>query len=408
MEQEGIHVSGFGILADDLTGAMDTGSQFAQAGFQTRVHLSPQPTDDEVAVLDTESRGDPPDVAYEKVFRAAQALGGRRVYKKVDSTLRGNVGQELDAAMDALGFQRALICPAFPAAGRTVVQGILRVQGIPLRQTDFAGDPLCPSTDHIPSLLEQQSRRAVGHAPLEAVRGGVAGLAAAILARTEPLVVLDAEEDADLLAIAQAARSLGEGCLTCGSAGLAWALPGGFLLVPLGSPVRRPRQGGLPVLVVAGSRRTATLRQIEALLSASEGGLVEVDPAGPQEAVAQAIEMAVRRLDEGQNVVVTTAFRPYFPESGQAVAERLGDVAAQVARARCLSGLVLTGGDIAFAACRALGVVALEIEGEVAPGLPTGVIVGGAKSGTRLVTKAGGFGREDALRKAIAYLRGEE
>jgi len=158
--------------------------------------------------------------------------------------------------------------------------------------------------------------------------------------------------------------------------------------------------------VVAGSRRAATTRQIEVALSTLGSGLVEIDPLWLEGAMRQALSAAGRHLDDGRDVIVTIALAPYLPEESQAVAAALGSLAAEVAKGRPLSGLVLTGGAIAFATCQALGIVTLEIEGEVAPGIPAGVVVGGEREGMRLVTKAGGFGEEDALLKAIEYLRG--
>ena len=399
-------MKGFGIIADDLTGAMDTGVQFSKIGLRTILHLDPASVDDaRVVVLDTESRDDPSKVAYEKVRDAARRLKGRVIYKKIDSTLRGNVGYELDAVMDELGLKKALIAPAFPANGRTTFEGQQLVDGLPLRETSFSQDPLCPTSDHIPTLLEGQSKRSVGHIALGIVDQGAGTLKEEIERQGEKLLVIDALNELHLLSIARVAAHLDSSCLTCGSAGLAQVLPLGFGFErEKGFSPSYPKAGS--VLVVAGSRHQATVRQIERAVTHLGAALIEIDPHRIEATTEQALAEAIKSLSDGKDVIITTAFGSYLPGRSQAVAIGLGNLAADIAKRGSLSGLVLTGGSIAFATCRALGVVTIELQEEVAPGIPAGMVLKGKREGIRIVTKAGGFGEEDALLKAIKYLRG--
>lgn len=399
---------GFGIIADDLTGAMDSGAQFGKVGLRTVLHLGPASVDDaEVVALDTESREDPPKLAYEKVGDAARQLKGRVIYKKIDSTLRGNIGYELDGLMDELGLKKALIAPAFPPIGRTTFQGQQLVDGLPLVESAFSEDPLCPTTDHIPTLLGEQSVRSVGHIPLGIVDQGAGPLKEEIGRREEELLVADALSEVHLVSIARVAAHLGISCLTCGSAGLAQALPIGFSFRYQRRQTWRyhPRAG--PVLVLAGSRHPATVRQIETVVTRLGVALIKLDA----RRIEMAIEEAIAELDEflrvGRDVIITTASESYLPEKRQVVATGLGNLAADIAKREVLSGMVLAGGSTAFSTCCALGVVTIEIQEEVAPGIAAGVVLEGEHKGIRLVTKAGGFGDDDALLKAIGYLRGE-
>jgi uncharacterized protein YgbK (DUF1537 family) len=398
-----------GIIADDLTGAMDTGLSFRRLGLCTRVHLGPAGMGDErVAVLDTESRELPPGEAYARVWQAACDLRGRTVYKKIDSTLRGNLGPELDAVLDALELERALIAPAFPAAGRTVLGGKLLVRGVPLRNTDFRDDPLCPAHDHIPTLLRTHSQRRVCHVGVEVASQGVAALVDEIRLQWEELVVVDATRDAHLAVVAGAAVALGEGCMSCGSAGLAGALAGAHLEAtepePLWAPPPRHGPWG-PILVVAGSRRLGTRDQIERALSVVGASRIEIEPDDPEASAERAKEAAGGHLERGRHVILTAALEPYLPEAGHRLARHLGEAAAAaVVRSQPLAGLILTGGATAISVCRALGVDSLEIEAEVAPGIPAGRVVGGPWDGLRVITKAGGFGQKDALVRAIEHL----
>lgn len=402
-------MTSFGIIADDLAGAMDTGGQFSKVGLRTILHLGMASANDAQAiVLDTESREDPPKVAYEKAKEAARQLRGRVIYKKIDSTLRGNIGYELDGVMDELSLRRALVAPAFPVNGRTTFQGRQLVDGLPLCESHFSEDPLCPTSDHIPTLLEGQSVRSVGHIALDIVDQDAGALQREIERREEELLVIDALNEAHILSIAKTAAQMGSFCLTCGSAGLAQAWPIGFGLESQKGPSTKCCSRPGPVLVVAGSRHQATVRQLERAATHLGAALIEIDPRRIEATTEKALTEAKKFLSDGKDVIITTAFGCYIPERSQTVAIGLGNLAANIAKCESLSGLVMTGGSTAFSACRALGVVTIEIQDEVAPGIPTGIVLKGEREGIRLVTKAGGFGEDDALLRAIKHLRGRD
>ena len=144
------------VIADDLTGANDTGVQFAKQGLKTIVLMGrdfPSGTsDDDVVVMDSQSRSLTPAEAYREVAEmAAQVRDGRfhTVFKKIDSTLRGNIGPEIDAIMDTCGQDLAVVVPAFPKNGRTTVGGHLLVHGAPLETTEAARIPGAPSQSPI-------------------------------------------------------------------------------------------------------------------------------------------------------------------------------------------------------------------------------------------------------------------
>src|ERR687895_1557294 len=146
------------IIADDLTGAADTGVQFVHAGYRTAVFFrATEVLEDglDAVVFDTDSRAMPAGFAAKRVVDAAHAAGEARiVYKKLDSTLRGNVAAELAAALGGARRDRAVVALAFPAAGRTTVGGSQRVHGVPVDETEMANDPHTPVREaHVPSLL---------------------------------------------------------------------------------------------------------------------------------------------------------------------------------------------------------------------------------------------------------------
>ena len=152
----------YAIIADDLTGAGDAGVQFAAAGLRTRTLRDDWTPESlagaEVVVVDTASRGLAAEQAYRRVAAAAarlQAAATQVVYKKIDSTLRGPLGAEIDAVLDACGLNLALVCPAYPANGRTLQDGVLLVGGIPVAETPAAADPHGAGTGEPPSYTAQ-------------------------------------------------------------------------------------------------------------------------------------------------------------------------------------------------------------------------------------------------------------
>ena len=147
------------VIADDLTGANDAGVQFAKEGLKVQVLLGESGEEQEkelpdVIVLDTDSRAAIPDQAYERVRKAGgliKRLTSSRpaVFKKIDSTLRGNLGAEIDAVMDELGFEWAAVAPAFPVNGRITVGGWHLLHQVPIAESEIARDPKTPVVESV-------------------------------------------------------------------------------------------------------------------------------------------------------------------------------------------------------------------------------------------------------------------
>ena len=157
---------------------MDSSGYFASMGFSTTVILDPSfSSDSDVTVITTNSRAEAPNIAGERAKQAVRSLAGRAVYKKIDSTLRGNIGVELEAAIAEITCEKAVVAPAFPAVGRTTMAGVLLVNGVPVAETQFANDPILPVKEsHIPSLLEQSTRYRVGCIAVEDIEAGPGSL----------------------------------------------------------------------------------------------------------------------------------------------------------------------------------------------------------------------------------------
>jgi len=348
-------------LADDATGALEVGAQFARVSGAVPVWLGAEPPDLEMfagsqcLVIDTETRHLTPREAGARVRRFAQP-GIATVYKKTDSTLRGNIAAEFRALMEAWPGRPLVYVPAYPDLGRTVVDGELLVNGRPLRETVFASDPLNPSTiGNIKELL----------GPVTLVRRP-AQLAAAL---TEGgILVCDGSRNEDLAAVAELLRASPINALAAG--------PGAFA----GYWVRAllPRKASIPTrsriescLVVNGSRHPASRGQV--LWAAGQGWQV---------VVWRGRDTALANLKPW--TVITTADETL--DSPPAVARELARAVSQTS----FDALVVFGGDTLHAICAALRIEVVMACEELLPGVPLS-----RAGGLTLITKAGGFGGAD-------------
>jgi D-threonate/D-erythronate kinase len=380
--------SRFGLIADDLTGACDAGVRFAEAGFSTLVRigrLAPELRPFDLVALPTNSRSDDPKTAARKVCDACRTLGGEGraiIYKKIDSTLRGNLGSELDAAMDACGFSLALVAPAFPAMARTLEGGTLRAAG-----------SASSEAVHLPSLLHRQGVSHVVHFGRTAWAGGTAALVEQLkLLADRSVAVFDSTNEGDLEIIARAGGEVGARALLVGSAGLATAAAK-ILAEKIGPSARREgaaaarREGPGPVMLLMGSTHPATRAQMEFLIRSGRVTHFELNQ--------HARQPALQALQQGNSILITA---PPPLEDG------LLSQFLPVLENQTLRGLALSGGDTASAILRALKAGGIKLGGEVLPGIPFGHIRGGPQNGLPVVTKAGGFGNETALAEVADFL----
>jgi uncharacterized protein YgbK (DUF1537 family) len=401
-----------GIVADDLTGAMDSSGYFASLGFSTMVILEPSFTSAaDVVVITTNSRAEKPDIASQRVRQAVRNLAGRAVYKKIDSTLRGNIGVELEAAIEELSSEKAVVAPAFPAVGRTTVGGVLLVDGVPVAETQFASDPILPVKEsRIPSLLEKTTGRKVGCITVEDIEGGPEFLYRKISDIRQDIVVCDVTAQSHLTGIAKAAALAKGRWLLCGSGGLARELNILLNKKPKASRARPANRSSGPALVVVGTRNQVAANQL--LRAKDRLGLpilnLAVERMSQKDILSKNIggilTEAEQLLGQGRGLALSSAFSQYAPALKHALPSLLAEAAAGLLAGVKFAGIFLSGGDIAVEVCRKLQVSAIRVIGEVEPGVPAGELVGGQHQGMRVVTKAGGFGTEEALVKSIAYL----
>lgn len=404
------------LVADDLTGALDAAAPFAGCGFGVRVYrragsfpapagaasgperadaASPPPLplrsgpSGSVVAVSTSTRHLAPAAARTAVTAAARRLqpwSPRLLFKKIDSTLRGPVPEEVAALMEVFELRTALVCPAFPDAGRIVRGGEVFVHGEPLRETEYARDLRTPSpSESMAALLGRvgaiRKLRPEDFHP-ETFLPGVA--------------IADAATDSDLARLAAFVSERPREILAVGSDGLAAGLAN--VLGAPARPVRLAGGRGRIVLFALGSRTETTAEQARRLHRASPGIPVVDAPAGVLDAGA-----VVRAAGAARAVVIRVPPRPRG-EPGTVAGEfaaGLRNAVEGLGGPTRLAALVATGGDTVEAILDAFGVGALDVLGEFRPGVPVSRAAGG-ETGFTLVSKAGGFGTPDLFAEIAA------
>jgi uncharacterized protein YgbK (DUF1537 family) len=409
-----------GCIADDFTGATDLAGMLVRAGLRTVQTIGVPPGDlgadpaarqTDAIVVALKSRTVPAADAVERSLAALAALrraGCQRFFFKYcstfDSTDRGNIGPVADALLDALGAPLSIACPAFPENGRSVFLGHLFVGEVLLSESGMKDHPLTPMTDaNLVRVLQRQARRKVGLVRYDAVAAGpdaIRGRLEALRADGAGLAVVDAVSDADLHRIGEACADLP---LVTGGSGVAMGLPAAWrargLLGPGEGAATLPRTGGLRA-VVSGSCSAATLGQVAAAVEAGTPAF-RVDPlrlAAGEDVVAAALDWAGPRLPAGPVLVYATA----EPQAVRAAQEQLGReragelveaALAAVARGlveRGVGQLIVAGGETSGAVVNTLGVRALRIGPQIAPGVPWTATLG--ERPLALALKSGNFG----------------
>lgn len=372
------------VIADDLTGALDTAARFGGAG-DVAVLLDPGDAvrvEASVVAIDAASRGCDPQRARDLTLGAAALLSRSEpmvVYKKMDSALRGHFSHEVVAMLAAGSWGRALVAPALPEQGRAVRDGCLRAGGL-----------VGPSL--LSAFHEVQSAQVHG-VGLEVIRRGVPRLREALSSSPQngvQVFVCDAETVEDLDTLVQAAVAVHDSrrWLWCGSGGLAGALARYFKMHGPPGPPSLP----VPFLGLIGSPNPVARAQLGA---AEQCGLPVLTLSAQGDSVQDSalLEAGTRHLQRGAGCFL--AAPPLGLEEGRrsVYGQRLAECALVLTRAARPASLILSGGDTAREACGRLGIWGFLVKGELAPGVPISRALGRSHLGELMVvTKAGGFG----------------
>lgn len=402
------------VIADDFTGALDTGIQFVKKGIETQVvtgtclDSAAVSQTAQVLVIDPETRLMSAEEAYEavkKIAHQAAEMGIETIYKKTDSALRGNVGSELSAVLDGTNGKRLFFIPAFPDAQRVTEKGIHYIDGEKLEKSSFSIDPFNPMTcSYVPQILSQQTEKRIvlvernEDIPDATEKAEIVVFDALenhdIQKRTE---TLERRNDLHLLAgcagfasfLADALNLQGNGrgeidrtslfCVACGSLNpitekqIAYAQKHGFVRKTL-----LPEQKLHPEYYETEDGK-AFLDELECLFR--EYSYVEIDTF---DAVEGSTEECARR--EG-----IPADRIRF-----AVAESLGKVVSQLIRRKLDMTVLMTGGDTLMGVMNEMGVNKIQLIAEVGQGTVLSKFCWDGRD-VQVISKSGGFGEKEVL-----------
>lgn len=412
------------ILADDLSGAADCGVACVDAGLDTVVAL--RQTDytpgADVLSLDADTRRMPANEAALEVDRLMDAYAsdsGLFIFKKIDSTLRGNLAEELAAALQKVRRRHAqssrtvaIMAPAFPAIGRTTRGGTQFVHEQPLHELDIWRLQGIAGRACIPEMLESAGLKCVV-LMLDAIRSGREWLAEQMNAAAlrADVLVCDAEKDEDLLAIASASMQLATRPIWVGSAGLAYQLPraAGIARSAGAAPISLPKISE-PLLFVIGSLSRNSLEQVRMLASSGTAKVcmpLDVLLAGEQHSEWH---IYLRELEEalkaGRDVVLCPDTEPRI-ELAQRPRITVGLARMASSRRGQFGALVASGGETARAVFDSLGITQLRLLGELERGIPIS-ITENWRQPLPVITKAGDFGGPGVLLKCSQVLHADK
>ncbi len=402
------------IIADDFTGALDTGVQFAARGIRTQVVVDPNvdiaSQDAEVLVVDTETRHLDAGQAYAVVFRLterARQAGVRHIYKKTDSALRGNIGAELSAALEASGEKHLFFIPAFPQIGRTTKNGVHYIRQVPVADSPFGQDPFEPVLhSRVTELIAAQCSLPAASLPASSGPDSVP--------KDRRILIFDTETTGDLRQIGRRLADAGRLSVLAGCAGFAAELPDLLGIDPghvASVPALDPR-----LLVICGSVNPITIAQMD---HAERMGFKrlrltpqqKLDPdfwETPQagKLLASVEEMLARHprciietndLHGNQLTAGYAALRGIDRKTLRTrIAGSLGQLTRGIFFSPSLGTILMTGGDTLLQCMSSLGVARLIPICEMEKGVVLAQFTYGGRS-RHIITKSGGFGQESLI-----------
>ena len=394
------------IVADDFTGANDTGIQMKKRGINVDVLLSPAFHSSSI-VLDTESRNLNANDSYYKVFKMVSEVCALSkfdiIYKKVDSTLRGNIAHEIRAIADVYHPDLIVFAPAFPKMNRITKNGKQYLNDEPLMNTELTKDPLSPiKTDNLAEILNQAFKESVRYHEVSELDNNCFNIS------DEYLHVIDIVSDKQISDLSKILLKLNKKILYVGSAGLAEGLFNS--LYPTD-----------PVLGVVASISQVSIEQIN--YAESEGiNIVKIEPADifNNETYNKYAEEICLKLSQKKDVILTTCKSKsdyeqtlaFSEENGilfhvaiTKVKECLGSIVDIVLKNVSISGLFLTGGDTAVNIVNKIQAAGCCIKQEISSGIGMSTFIHERYGNIKIVTKAGAFGTNKDIITSINKLK---
>ncbi len=427
------------IIADDLTGANDSALQFHLHGANTQILLREDVEyfnmkGTQTWAVSTESRNISPQESYEKIKYATRVMLDKfnpdYFFKKIDSTVRGNIAVEVLGMLEILGWDAAIVIPAFPAEGRVTVGGYHLLRGVPIERTEIARDPYSPIFEsHLPTLLKSQVgaqwEHLIGSLELKDVMKGAGPILKALnqlIANGKKLIVVDAVSTTDIEQVLLAMNKSEYHILPSGTAATARVL-GDLWFSDLKPHHINKTIPELPKLVVSGSATEISENQIKTLEQSDEFDentlVVTLDLKTILGGVSdELVSRVVNNLGQNNIVAVHTSdmvrnFDGFSDDSFDAeltrekLAAKITDFLAQLTRRVTEQKdviLILLGGETSYKCCSAIGATQLQLIDEVSPAIALSL----DHNAQWIVTKSGNLGGTSTLVDILKYFENHE
>ena len=419
------------VIADDLTGSNATCSLFKKIGLRAASILKLQGDinyDVDVISYSTASRGLDKEEAYKKVSEAIKILKNKDVLvynKRIDSTLRGNIGTEINAMLDNLEDDRiAVVIPSYPDSGRIVVNKTMLVNGVLLENSDAGKDPKTPiKTSCVESLIQKGIKYSSTYFTLSDIEQPIEEIVKKIqeAIKKSRVLIFDAVNNEDIIKISKAIIHSDIDIVTVD--------PGPFTLY-YSKELQKKNHLEKKILMVIGSVTATTKKQIEYILQEEDIFLVKmkVEDFFEKETCLKEIERVISYIKKGiasyDLFLVTTS--PIGDEKKadlQKLAENLNTTVEEISKiiANTLTetvvkilketekfeGVYSSGGDITIALLEKLKAIGVEIREEVIPLAAYGRIIGGDFPNLKLVSKGGMVGDEKTIKLCLHKIKND-
>lgn len=427
-----------GIIADDLTGANDTALQFHQKGAITKILLDSDCTPKvkagtEVWALSSESRNVSEEEALIRLEKAVKTFQENfsfdYYYKKIDSTLRGHIAIETLKMTELLGYDAAIIIPAFPQEGRITVGGYHLAKGVPIGRTEIAIDPHSPITEsHVPTLLKSQLKEVdadlIGTIDLRTVMMGAGPVLMRInelIKAGKKLIVADATSITDIEQIALAIQKCEKKLLPTGTAATAQVISK-YWLAGIEKESVNLSIGALPKLIVSGTATQITANQIIKLEQSDDFENINFIPLDTKDILEgvkeELVDRIITNLKSGVTVCIHTSnlianFDGFSEDSYNAeltkekLAGMITDYLAELTKTvteKIEVILITLGGETSYKCCKAINSNELKLVDEAAPAISISSDI----NRKWIITKSGNLGNSNTLIEILNYLAHHE
>lgn len=429
-----------GIIADDLTGANDTALQFKKCNAKTKILLdySIPPENDlstEIWAISTESRNISAEQAEARVLETIENLNKNLnleyFYKKIDSTLRGNIARETLTMVKTLNYDAAIVIPAFPSEGRITVGGYHLSKGTPIGRTEMARDPHSPITEsYVPSLfknqLKEDEQNMVGLIGLKTIMNGAGPILIKInelIKEGKKLIIADSASAVDIEQVVLAINKSNYKILPAGTAATGSILA--KLWLPEDDITEKNEQiimPQMPNLIISGSATQINSNQIEQLDKTYDFDNIHTLPLTVEMVLNgindDFVNDIVSQLSSGDTVVIHSSkllenFDGFSDDSLRGelsranLASKITDYLAELTKAitnKIKVLLITLGGETSYKCCNAISAKELIMKDEVAPAIALCVDY----KNQWIITKSGNLGNPKTLIEILKYIEKHE